>query len=302
MASVTLSFIPSGGSLEMDAELVEAILDNRRARWFDGLAVALARTQWAAIEMTMGLNRCTYGTGRYLANDPRTRRDDLISLMLPAPFRADAPVVVETLHDDSLRRYVALGLDFHVRGEIEPNLVRRRLEGAMERLGEIPAVAVTVGAILAAVHVAKPTGPDFDLSYSDPQLPFSIFVGIDSHDQTNGELRLTESILHECMHLQLTLIERTIPMIAGSNERRHSPWQGTMRPSQGILHGLYVFRVIQDFHRALIGTGRCTAEDSSYLARRIRNIEEEVAAISDFAASQDLTAAGKRLVAALLRS
>jgi HEXXH motif-containing protein len=118
----------------------------------------------------------------------------------------------------------------------------------------------------------------------------------------SGDAESEVAVRRSAMHLQLTLIEQTVPMIGRSNERRHSPWQGTMRPSQGILHGLYVFRVIQDFHRALIGTGRCTAEESAYVASRIRDIEAEVAAIGDFAKSEDLTAAGKRLVLALLAS
>lgn len=137
------------------------------------------------------------------------------------------------------------------------------------------------------------------MSYSDPLLPFSIFVGIEGSEQANGDMRLAEGILHECMHLQLTLIEETVTMVSAKDERHYSPWQGTMRPSKGVLHGLYVFRVIQDFHRALLESGSLRPGERTYLTRRIDTIEDEVAAVGDLAASRDLTEAGRRLAAAL---
>jgi HEXXH motif-containing protein len=195
-----------------------------------------------------------------------------------------------------------MGLSFYAQGEIDTSIVHHRLEGAFCRLGDVPGVAAAVGAVLAALHVLKPAGPNYDVSYSDPVLPFSIFVGIDASSQAHYDLRLAESILHECMHLQLSLIEETVPMVAGCEEQFHSPWQRTMRPSRGVLHGLYVFRVIQDFHRALLEGGYCTDEEQGYLTRRISVIEEEIATIDDFRSSRELTNAGKQLVDALLTS
>ncbi len=125
-------------------------------------------------------------------------------------------------------------------------------------------------------------------------------MAIDGSDPANGDLRLAEGILHECMHLQLTLVEATVPMVSSADERYHSPWRGTMRPSQGVLHGLYVFRVIQDFQRALLDNGSVTAGERAYLARRIDTIEMEVGALGDFAGSRDLTVTGRRLAAMLL--
>jgi HEXXH motif-containing protein len=153
--------------------------------------------------------------------------------------------------------------------------------------------------VLVVVHVTRPKRSEYDESYSDPHLPFSIFLGIDGAEQANGDLRLAEGILHECMHLQLTLMEEIVPMVSNGNERHYSPWQATMRPSQGILHGLYVFRVIQDFHRALLENGSLTPREQSYLTRRIDSIEEEIAAVGDLAASRDLTETGRWLAAAL---
>jgi HEXXH motif-containing protein len=284
----------------MDAGLVSAVLDAHDRRWFAGLANMLVHTRWAAVEASTGLARATYGTGRYLACNPSGRRDDLTTVSLCSLCQTDATVIVERLHGESLRRYSTRGLDFYEPEDVTVGVVRHRLEGAFRRLGEVPDAAAAVGALLAVLHVVKPSHPDYDVSYSDPLLPFSIFVGIETGDQANRDLRLAEGILHECMHLQLTLIEEVVPMTAGSREQYHSPWQGTMRPSQGVLHGLYVFRVIQDFYRALLDASRCAADERAYITRRIGVIEEEVAALGDFSASRDLTSAGRRLATALL--
>jgi hypothetical protein len=277
-------------------------LNRHDARWFAGLGVALAHARWAATETSTKLTPTTYGTGRYLARDITTTRQDLTVISLPPAFGANRSVIVEALLGAALNRYCNMGLSFYTQGEIDTGIIRHRLEGAFRRLGDVSGAAAAVGAILAVLHVLKPAGPNYDVSYSDPVLPFSIFVGIDASGQAHYDLRLAESILHECMHLQLSLIEETMPMVAGSEERFHSPWQRTMRPSQGVLHGLYVFRVIQDFHRALLEGGFCTDEEHSYLTRRISVIEEEIATIDDFRGSRELTNAGKQLVGALLTS
>ncbi|MEN3230233.1 HEXXH motif-containing putative peptide modification protein [Methylorubrum rhodesianum] len=282
--------------------MVLRALATRGPRWFDGLARPLAASRWRAVTETTGLDRRTYGTVRYLAADASVPRADLASVPLPAAFASDGSVSVEALRGEPLRRYAGLGLDFHADGEAQAALLRKRLLEAFDRLAQVPGAAAAIGAVLAVLHVVRPEGPDYDVSYSDPDLPFSVFVGIDHRPAANGALRLAEGILHECMHLQLSLVEGTVPMVAGADERLHSPWQGTMRPVQGILHGLYVFRVIQDFHRALLEAGSLTEAERAYLGRRIAGIEEEAVAVRDLAGSRDLTPAGRELAVLLLAS
>ncbi len=292
-------FFPSS-HVSIEANLVHAAIGASGGRWFTGLAVALARSRWRSVEESTGLNRQTYGTARYLAGNRGVQRDDLTTVSLPTAFGTRVPITVETLHGSARRRYVDLGLDFYSDGEVDGEFVRDRLNRAFNQLAKVPAAAVAVGALFAVLHVVRPKAPEYDVSYSDPLLPFSIFVGIDLHAQANAELRLAEGILHECMHLQLTLVERTVPLVSSASERHYSPWQNTQRPSQGILHGMYVFRVIQDFQRALLTDERLTPSERAYLAQRIDTIGSESATVAGFAASQDLTETGRRLVAALL--
>lgn len=286
--------------MSIESDLVEDAISTPGDRWFAGLAGPLANGRWRSITAATGIDRESYGTMRYLAGDRRIARDELASMDLPAAFRASVPLPVETLHGETRRRYAELGLDFHSVEEADAGLVRTRLAGALERIAKVPGAAMAIGAVMAAMHVVRPEGPDYDVSYSDPEVPFSVFLGVAGGGSPIGDLRLAEGILHECMHLQLTLIEGVLPMAEGMDERLHSPWQGTMRPIQGILHGLYVFRVIQDFHCALIACDGLPGDERAYLERRIDQIEQEAADVGDLAHCRELTPAGHRLTARLL--
>jgi hypothetical protein len=282
-----------------EADLVQTAIVGGGERWFAGLGAQLARIRWRSVAELTGLTRQTYGTARYLMRDGSVPRNVLTTVSIPATFLAPGLVAVEALQGAALRRYTDLGLNFHTESATDLRGIHHRIVEAFDRLAQVPSAAAAVGAVLVVIHVTKPERPDYDESYSDPHLPFSIFVGSDGSQQGNGDLRLAEGILHECMHLQLTLMEETVPMVSSANERHYSPWQETMRPSQGILHGLYVFRVIQDFHRALLKSACLTPREQIYLTRRIDSIEDEVAAVGDLAASRDLTETGKCLAAAL---
>jgi HEXXH motif-containing protein len=281
----------------MIADLVEAAIDSPSGWSYPGLVGKLASARWRAIQATMGLTRADYGTVRYLVQDPRARRDDLT--IVPVDMTSDAAIVVEALDAPRRAQYADFGLDFYASGEIGTGLIRRQLRGALRRLAEVPEAIKAVAELAVVLHVLKPAGPSYDVSYSDPLLPFSVFIGFDSEDLRVGDLRLAEGILHECMHLQLTLIEEIVPIVMGAQERHHSPWQGTMRPLQGILHGLYVFRAIQGFYRKLLDLDSCSADERTYLANRIKSIAEEIATIGDLSTSTDLTGAGKRLAFSL---
>jgi HEXXH motif-containing protein len=284
----------------MESGLINAALDVRNGWRITGLATALARARWADVEASIGLVRAKYGTVRFLTRDPSASRNDLTTVSFDTSSRADASVIVEVLDNERLQRYSSLGLEFYGPGEMDGGVVHHRLKGALQRLREVPEAAATVRALVVILHVLKPAGADHDVSYSDPLVPFSIFVGINAEESKNSDLRLAESILHECMHLQLTLIEGVVPLVTGAEELHQSPWQQTLRPSQGILHGLYVFRAIQDFYRTLLDGRRCAAAERKYIMSRVKTIDQEVEAVGELSASSDLTSAGKRLVATLL--
>ena len=133
------------------------------------------------------------------------------------------------------------------------------------------------------------------MSHSEPTIPFSIFVSAPRPAEKDPVIRLAESLIHEAMHLQLTLVENVLPLVSTEGQG-YSPWQGRPRPARGLLHGLYVFTVILHF-MDLVAVAR---PDLAAKARQRRvEIEEEVAVLEDF--SGYLTEAGRALRAKCLR-
>jgi HEXXH motif-containing protein len=156
-----------------------------------------------------------------------------------------------------------------------------------------------VAALVRVVHILEAPGFGHDVSYSDPQLPFSVFVSVPVHEIDAG-LRVAESILHEAMHLQLTLIELAEPLVAEQVTVGFSPWQQQDRPVGGLLHGLYVFRVIYEFLGCLFMCRALSDESHRYISKRRDQIADEIAQVRGLAGAEGLTERGRRLSRYLL--
>lgn len=276
--------------------LVTQALETEGPVWLPGVVGPLAA---AAQDALLGKSRIgpeDYGTARVRANDPGAEREEAARIVLPTAFAALGPVIVETLRPGPAQRYVDLGLAFA--SPSEAAAATPRLSCAIERLSSVPSVARAIGTVLSVVHVVTPEGPDYDVSYSEPTLPFSVFVGIGETAGEHADLRLAEAVLHECMHLQLTLMEAAAPLILhGREERHHSPWQNTMRPAQGVLHGAYVFAVIRDFMRAIAAGDLCSLAEKRHVTDRVDTCDREVSvACVDLLGGESLTVEGRRLV------
>lgn len=204
----------------------------------------------------------------------------------------------EILRGRACERYAALGLTLT---KVLPGGGAAALFGdAFDLLAAGPGLREAVEALVQCVHPLVPRGPGFDSSHSDPELPFSIFVSIPDGEPA-AALRLAESILHEAMHLQLSLVEALEPLVRQPQpgERAatgYSPWQETERPIGGLVHGLFVFRVIFDWLGALSANNSHDRDIAHYAARRRSEIRQEVESLGDLEASPALTAPGKRLV------
>ena len=204
----------------------------------------------------------------------------------------------EVLPMSSRVRYEALGLIFSDTATIEAAVAAVR--SALSLIASIPSLYIAVAAFVRSLHVLQAPGMDFDVSHSDPEVPFSIFVSIPPPER-QGPLRLAESIIHECMHLQLTMIETILPLVGAGNATAFSPWQQRARPFRGILHGVYVFSVIDACLQALDGSGSLAPDETAFVRKRRREIAHEVAQVDHFAIAEELTDDGGVLVGQLLR-
>ncbi len=249
--------------------------------WFPGFAGRLADAFWSAPQL---IDLANYSTRAWLGEMPLNG------------------VSVISSHGPSL--------------EPLPRAFEARFQSAFPEAGDGAAIVAAVGAALdrlslggavhtvtglvGAIHVIEAQGPGYDVSHSEPSIPFSIFVSVPIGER-HGTLRLAESLLHEAMHLQLTLIERDAPMVLETDATGLSPWQQCERPLAGLLHGLYVFTGIDQWLAQLEAAPSTSSEDRIYLSRRRAQIAQEIAAVATLANAPGLTPIGRHLVRWLLR-
>jgi hypothetical protein len=265
-------------------EEIRAAFRADRDLWYPGLAAWLVRNferQWGE----NGWSRGTYGTQRWIVGDPTAprlergvvnvgRRQSIVEILPPSIIRSETgipPLIAEP-----------------------PPVAAEQMQSALERIAPLDGLSESLGSLISSCHVLA-ADRGYDVSHTTPALPFSIFISIPAPDERHAELRLAESVIHEAMHLQLTLIESTVRLVEQADATAFSPWKRTARPVQGVLHGLYVFAVIHEALKALAVRDPSAQE---YAEARCREIEADVAAMGE--ARECLTSDGAVLWDALV--
>ena len=205
--------------------------------------------------------------------------------------------------DELIRYLLELGLSpapaGSGKGQVAGALAQ--LRAAYRQLALVPDAYCTVLRLARSVHVLDQPEPESDTSHSSPALPFSVFVSVPPASAAASQLRLAEALLHEALHLLLSLIEQRVDLVRPDCRqfRHYSPWQGAERPVGGLLHGIYVFRGVHDFLRAL-DTDAMNAAERHHVDARKRQIRRELDSVSGFHRSRGLTGPGAGLLEALL--
>ena len=252
----------------------------REPCWFPGLADLLVAGFWAD---TRSHSPGQYSTAAWTgAASP--------AILVPVP--GQPLMVVEP-------QPAGLGAEFEAPDDpkVAPEVLRA-IAGALRRLAAGGAGDAVAG-LVRSVHCIAAHGAGYDSSHSDPAIPFSVFVSVPLGER-HAELRVAESLLHEAMHLQLTLIERHVPLVARYAGTGYSPWQQCRRPVQGLLHGLYVFAAVHQWLARLTADPMLSADDAIYVERRLCEIKKEVREVSTLGSAPGLTSFGRRLAAWLL--
>jgi hypothetical protein len=270
----------------------ERLLSIDQLPWFPGLADMLVHDYWEQVIRT-GIDPGSYGTRRWLETSPTARRDGTAGVQLGG----DRVCYIEHLPAGTRARYEALGLVFAKPADLDSSV--GVIGQAFELLKLEPEIFDAVAALVRVIHVLVAPGPVHDVSHSDPQLPFSVFVSVPV-GEIEAALRVAESILHEAMHLQLTLIELAEPLVAEELVTHFSPWQQQDRPVGGLLHGLYVFCVIDGFLDRLSVCGALPDEGTRYVGKRRGQIADEIAQVRGLAGGEGLTERGARFARHLL--
>lgn len=272
----------------------------QRLPWLPQLTPLLAGQAWETLHRRSGITMLDYGTVRVLTGKRNAPRH--ITTRLPLyPNKDDTPsVLTEILPRDYQRHYQDMGLRFCTPGETRDPAVIDCLQEAVHLLRHIPTLQTTVATLVKICHVLKSVDDDYDVSHSDPRIPFSIFVSVPRKRRPNDTLRVIESIVHEAMHLQLTLVERVLPLVRRPGSTWFSPWRNTCRSPQGVLHALYVFRVIDRFFERLQALSILPGAAAAYMDFRREEILRQVDEIRTFEACSALTTWGSDLARRLI--
>ena len=276
-------------------EIVRKYLEVPYPLWESIVTKDIVDSKWKSLKKSENISFEEYTTLKVLhgnINEPELR--------IPVNNITNEVIYAEAASFDLMKDfYEEHGLVPCCKNEFEASI--SNLKKALSIFDLVDEAKYCIEKLVRSIQILKQDDPEIDVSYSHPKIPFSIFISICKDASNISCLRVAESILHETMHLKLTLIENIIPLVIPfSGNLYHSPWRDEGRPAQGILHGLFVFKAIHDFYLEIMKDFD-DAHSASYLTMRIKDIRKEIESIDDFAKNQDLTGNGKILVAMLLR-
>jgi len=280
--------------LDLADRIAVSIPDPRCEPWFPELTKCLTLHEWKRLRKDIGIVPETYSTARMLRGNALIPRE--IESLEYASLKT-LNIKIEAAHHEWADSYRIAGVRFYSTDEIENTAVLECIGDALSIISQIPSLISSVQALVRSLHVLKPFDTDHDLSFSEPQIPFSIFVSVFEERVPNDALRVAEAIVHETMHLQLTLIEQALAIVEPSRCKHFSPWRREMRSSRGLLHAVYVFSVIHHFLSRLISSEEVS---SKFIEARRSEIVNQMSQVGAFEQCQALTPIGRRFIRRML--
>ena len=252
-------------------EAILATLGRPTAPWFPELTNLLVNSGWEALSSELGISSATYSTTGVMRRDP-TATGNLLSVDLPIP--GESHPSLEFIADDLQTHFKPKEFRFFDIHEVAENGTNQTLHTAFEWIATIPSLYSSVTQPVKSIHILESTAEGYDISFSDPSIVFSIFVSVPSENSSHAALRVAEAVIHESMHLQLSLLEKQLPLAISQTARHFSPWKKGQRSASGVLHALYVFTVIDAWLRQL------PASVNTYSTSRRSEIAGQVAEIA----------------------
>ena len=243
-----------------------------------------------------GLEWDSYSTSRFLGD----AGSEILGTIPRGGIARSSAINIEVLPRNTCKDFESLGLQFASREEILRLQVPDALQDALHLIAEVQQLHDSVAGICRSLHVLCSGDRKIDISFSDPNIPFSIFVSCPSPSDEFRIERLTESVLHEVLHLQLSLVEKVEPLVDASNQNTlvYSPWKEERRTVGGLLHAVYVFANLRYFWKRIVYG---VPQRSSFAGQRVSLISAELREASHLGSCQGLTRRGRSLAGSLLR-
>lgn len=273
----------------------------RPVDWTAVLPASLRGIGVADLLRPHGLDFGSYGTARMMAGSAKQARQ-IIGNIDPAGGAKESPVLLECLPSAVVAELDAVGLSL---GERDDSTVAASV-GVLNQAWQVvdtvwPGLSSSIRYLVRCVHFLDAPSPELDCSYSRPDLPFSVFLSVPDHGTRARIERVAEALVHETMHLQLSLVERRIQLVesACAEAVAYSPWRDSERNVRGVVHALYVFVVVRTLWQRAARRKPCGLEPG-FAEERVRAIHEEVVGARHLAGSPGLSQEGRQLVCQLL--
>jgi HEXXH motif-containing protein len=271
---------------DLRARVRNEIGDGSTPLWWPGLATALVRDRASRLDFPLQ----EYTTSRFLERALAPRK---FLRNCSGGSASHLALTLEVMPLSLHERFADRGLEFAKEDEVTSETAAV-VCAATRLICPEPSLAQTVRALVRSVHILKSKSAGFDVSFSDPKIPFSVFLSVPSG--AHADLRIAEALVHECMHLQLTLVEEVLPLVKRGQASSYSPWKQANRPISGVMHALYVFRVIDSWLASLAGL----RSQSAVIERRRAQIAEEVSELELSGKEPGFTSDGAQLIQRLL--
>ncbi len=223
--------------------------------WSGQCLAKLARQSEREFLAPEGLTLDSYSTTRMAHGDP----DRHTNWIMPAPSVQGMTFGIEVLPASLGFLSSNNGASLAKSSDMDVKYIGALLGSACDLVMRYaPELHYTVRCLVRSVHILANSDQGVDLSLSLPNLPFTVFLSIPGKSERAIVPRLAEALVHESLHLQLSLVERFSPMFFAHAEPEYtySPWRDEYRPVYGIIHGMFVFRGVEIlWHRASIEAG-----------------------------------------------
>jgi HEXXH motif-containing protein len=270
---------------------VRGFIGNPVPLWETELESELTFYKWKQLTQLGIINEDAYTTERIWLNNPALEPSEKI--LIAENDGKKLYLEKSSVHLKSF--YQEQGLESLNEKELESNSALDKLNSALAILRVIKPAYTCIINLVRTIQVLRNDDPEVDLSYSHPKIPFSIFVSVCEDDLEISNLRVAESVLHEAMHLKLTLIEEIFPLVKKDlSERVYSPWKKEERPILGVLHGLFVFKTINEFYRCIINDFKRN-DVKNFINKRLEETYLEISSLSNFHKNSALSEIGRSL-------
>jgi len=292
------NFILVNNPTNLKDRVIDTLTNCDSEPWFPHLTLDLTRDGWRRLNEKTGITGSTYGTARVILYDTKFPRKTIYTLDIQdTEGKTKDEVFVELLPEVISNKYNKSGVTFYSEEEFYANgRVHNEfldcLSAAFDLIIKVPSLFETARHLVKSIHLIKPEDDDYDVSFSEPHIPFSIFISVPQKNTRINALRVAEAIVHEVMHLQLTLIENIVPLVIPGEELVYSPWKEEYRTPQGVLHAIYVFTVIRNLMIQIFNNS-LTDDIKFHINERNEQIKNQILKIDNFINCLKLTEHGR---------